>query len=123
MSWSKWLRAAVCAALGLPHRIQALPDRCARPADVIALTGGMRPYQHMAVVMAYVDEIRRRGMSYLLGGGPGDVLAGSYIPSPAYLDPRRVEAGIEDACRRRLARSRLWRLVFRDDVIAGDKRR
>jgi hypothetical protein len=111
--------AQVCAALGLPHQIEALPARFARPADVIALTGGMRPYHHMAIAMAYVNEIRRRGAQFLLGGGPGDVLAGSYIPSPAYLDPARTRECIADACRRRLARSQLWGLVFRDDVIGA----
>ena len=53
--------AAVCAALGMCHQVEGLPARFTRPSEVIALTGGMRPYQHMAIVMAYVDEIRRRG--------------------------------------------------------------
>jgi hypothetical protein len=109
----------VCEALGLRHHVARLPARLASPLDVIALTGGMRPYQHMAIVMAYVDEIRRRGQRFLLGGGPGDSLAGYFIPTPAYLDPMRTTECVRDACRRRLARSRSWPLVFRDDVIAG----
>ena len=114
--------AQVSAALGLRHHIEALPRRFTRPVDVIALTGGMRPYHHMAIAMAYVNEVERQGSNFLLGGGPGDVLAGSYVPSPAYLDPARVADCIEAACRRRLARRDHWRLVFRDDVIAGGQR-
>jgi glutamine amidotransferase-like protein/asparagine synthase len=114
--------AQVAAALGLPHRIEALPRRFTQPRDVIALTGGMRPYHHMAIVMAYVNEAQQQGAKFLLGGGPGDVLAGSYVPSPAYLDPTRTVECIEDACRRRLTRRRYWPLVFRDDVIAASQR-
>jgi Asparagine synthase len=113
--------AQVCAALGLRHRIEALPSRFARPADVIALTGGMRPYHHMAIAMAYVNEIRRRGEQFLLGGGPGDSLAGAFIPSPAYLDPARTAECLTHARQRRLARSHQWSLVFRDDVIASGR--
>jgi hypothetical protein len=111
--------AQVCAALGLRHDVERLPSRLAAPADVVALTGGMRPYHHMAIAMAYVNEIRRQEKRFLLGGGPGDVLAGSYIPTAAYLDPAHTAECIRDACRRRLARSRNWPLVFRDDVIAS----
>jgi Asparagine synthase len=113
--------AAVCAALGLRHRIETLPRHFTRPADVISLTGGMRPYHHMAIVMAYVAEILRKNVKCLLGGGPGDVLAGSYIPSPDYLDPARIDRCIADAYQRRIARSQYWPLVFRDDVIASKR--
>jgi hypothetical protein len=115
--------ARVAASLGLAHRIRSLPAQFTRADEVIALTGGMRPYQHMANVMAYVDELRRLGASFLLGGGPGDVLAGSYIPSPSYTDPGRLADCIEDAWRRRFAPSRDWSLVFRDEVIASSRRR
>ena len=82
----------------------------------------MRAYQHMAIVMAYIDVIRRRGTSFMLGGGPGDSLAGAFVPSRAYLDPARMTECIEDACRRRLALSRCWTLVFRDEVIESGRR-
>jgi hypothetical protein len=113
--------AAVSASLGLRHHIEPLRGGFTRPVDVISLTGGMRPYHHMAIAMAYMRAILSNGRRYLLGGGPGDVLAGSYIPSPLYLDPGRVAECIEDAYQRRMARSELWRLVFRDDVV-GDAR-
>lgn len=114
--------AAVCQELGLHHRIEPFPARVAEPGDVLALTGGLRPYQHMAIVMTYISEMRRRGRAAMLGGGPGDSLAGGFIPSPDYADPARTEECIRDARRRRLARSRLWPLVFRDDVIEGSWR-
>jgi hypothetical protein len=114
--------AAVCSAMGLPHRIEALPARCEPAATVIGLTGGMRPFHHMAVVMAYIDEIRRCGTSFLMGGGPGDSLAGAFVPSADYLDPARTAECLEDACRRRLADSRGWPLMFRDEVIANSRR-
>jgi hypothetical protein len=113
--------AAVSAALGLRHHIEALPSRFTRPSEVIALTGGMRPYQDMAIVMSYIEEMRRQGEQVLLGGGPGDVLAGSYVPSPDYLDPGRTSECVENTCQRRLAFSRNWALVFRDDVIESNR--
>ncbi|MEP7308711.1 MAG: asparagine synthase-related protein [Acidobacteriota bacterium] len=114
--------SAVSAALGLRHHVEALPDGFARPSEVIALTGGMRPYQHMAIVMAYIQEIRRMGAAFLLGGGPGDSLAGAFIPSQAYVDPARTAECIDNAYRRCLGHTRDWSLAFRDDVIEGSRR-
>jgi hypothetical protein len=113
--------AGVCSTLGLRHHVEALPVRFTRASDVIALTGGMRPYQHMAIVMAFIDHVQRQGHDFVLGGGPGDSLAGAFIPSWSYLDSRHTAESIEDACRRRLADSVNWPLVFRDDVIAGGR--
>jgi hypothetical protein len=72
--------------------------------------------------MAYVDEMERQARGFLLGGGPGDTLAGAFVTSPADVDPTRIADGIEAACRQRLARQSFWRLVFRDDVIAANQR-
>jgi hypothetical protein len=113
--------AAVCSAIGLPHRIEALPARSELASAVVGLTGGMRPFHHMAVVLAYIHEMRRCGTSFLLGGGPGDSLAGAFVPSSAYLDPARTAECLDDACRRRLADSRGWPLIFRDEVIANSR--
>lgn len=109
--------AAVAAALGRPHHVAQLPARVAEPEEVIALTGGMRAYQHMAVVMAYVDEARRLGRDLIFGGGPGDVLAGSYIPSIAYLASQRAEECVDTAARQRLSGKSAWTQVFADEVI------
>jgi hypothetical protein len=113
--------AAVAMALGLRHRIAPLPTSSQRSSVVIALTGGMRAYQHMANVMSYVDELKRLDARFLLGGGPGDVLAGSYIPSPAYLDATRTSECIEHACRQRAAAIRDATLIFRDEVVAAER--
>jgi Asparagine synthase/Glutamine amidotransferase domain len=114
--------AAVCQALGVRHRIERLPARFSTPREVVELTGGMRPYQHMAIALAYVHELQREGGCMLLGGGPGDVLAGSYVPSPAYVSPGRVSECMDDAFRRRIATNRHWRLIYRDEVIQGSGR-
>jgi hypothetical protein len=82
----------------------------------------MRPYQHMAIVMAYIAEIRRLGASFMLGGGPGDSLAGAFVPSRAYLDPARVAECMEHAHRQHLELSRCWPLVFRDEAIEYGRR-
>jgi hypothetical protein len=114
--------ADVCQALGVRHRIEPLPARFSTPREVMALTGGMRPYQHMAIAMAYVRELEHEGGRLLLGGGPGDVLAGSYVPSPLYVDANRVNECMDDAFRRRVAPSREWSLIYRDDVIQGSRK-
>jgi hypothetical protein len=115
--------AEVCRALGLTHHVRAVPagayGRHAR--DVIALTGGLRPLHHMAIAMSYVEEMKRVGSMFLLGGGPGDVLAGSYIPSTDYLDPLRVQECIAHFCRRRAALGAHLGLLLRDDVLASNR--
>jgi len=111
--------AEVCKSLGLNHRIQPIAEQkfSEVASNVIRLTGGLRPLHHMAIVMLYIDEIRRKGLTFLLGGGPGDVLAGSYIPSVAYLDPSRVDVCIRDFCRKRAAHTHHLTLLFRDDIL------
>lgn len=107
----------VAATLGLRHHVAALKPGFACPREVMALTGGMRPYQHMAIVMAYVEEMRRRQKNFLVGGGPGDSLAGAFVPSAAYADPSLMGECLADARRRRLALGARWPLIFRDDLI------
>lgn len=111
----------VCSALGVRHHVEALRTDVARADDVLRLTAGMRPYQHMAIVMAYVHELKRQGAPFLIGGGPGDSLAGGFVPAPAYVDPARTRECLADALERRLDNCRQWPLVFRDDVIAGGR--
>ncbi len=91
-------------------------------ADVIKLTGGLRPLHHMAIVMLYIQEIKEKGLNFLLGGGPGDVLAGSYVPTADYLDPDRLERCIKDYCNQRFSASNALRFLFRDEVLREHSR-
>jgi Asparagine synthase len=111
--------AEVCKALELNHRIQPIASgEFSRVASqVIKLTGGLRPFHHMANVMAYIQAIRDKGLHFLLGGGPGDVLAGSYVPSINYLDPNRVDGCMRDFCHRRLVNDDVLNLLFPEDIV------
>jgi Asparagine synthase len=111
--------AEVCHVLGLNHRIQPLSrfefSQVASP--VIKLTGGLRPFHNMANAMLYVQAIRDKGFNFLLGGGPGDVIAGSKIPSLMYLDPKRVDECLSDFCRRHVLGSDVLALLFHQDIV------
>ena len=91
----------VCEVLGLRHRLEPIPSQeySTVAEDVIRLTGGMRPLHHSATVMPYIREMKRCDVKFLLGGGPGDVSAGSKIPSVEYLDPRRTDEGVRNFCK------------------------
>ena len=111
--------ADVCDALGLPHRIQPISSHkfseVAR--QVIELTGGLRPLHHMAVVMPYIHEIRDKGLNFLLGGGPGDVIAGSKIPSSNYLDTENVDKCIKNFCRGHVSGGDELALLFHKGIV------
>jgi len=111
--------AEICQILEHDHQIKKPSDQeFSRVASsVIKLTGGLRPFQHMAIVMPYIHEIRGRGLSFLLGGGPGDIIAGSKIPSVVYLDPNRLDECIDNFCLARTVHSRQLKLLFRDDIV------
>jgi hypothetical protein len=116
--------AAVSDALGLRHRIQPIVQRSFSNVapQVIKLTGGLRPFHHMAVVMFYIDEIKRQGLNFLLGGGPGDVLAGSYVPSVNYFRNNGMDRCIGAFCRDRLSGSQGLALLFRRDLVRQYRR-
>lgn len=111
--------AKVSSILGLQHRVESIPSQeySGIAEDVIALTGGMRPLHHSATVMPYVRELQRCDSKFLLGGGPGDVSAGSKIPSVEYLDPRQMDNCIQDFCRTLAGGSQLLGLFFRQEVV------
>ena len=105
--------------LGLNHRIQQIPRQAFSQvaSQVIKLTGGLRPLHHMAIVMSYIHEINAKGLNYLLGGGAGGALAGSFIPSVHYLDPNSVDVCIKDFCRRLASRGNVLASLFREELI------
>lgn len=111
--------AQICSALGLQHRIELIPrhEYSAGAEGVIRLTGGLRPLHHSATVMSYVRELKRRGLNFLLGGGPGDVSAGSKIPAVEYLDPRATDTCVRAFCRNLASGAEWLGLIFQHEVI------
>jgi hypothetical protein len=90
---------SVAAALGYRHESFALdlypPSEVA--GKVVQLTGGLIPVHHPITTYASFAIVKKYG-GLLLGGGPGDVLAGSYIPDPTYAEPGHDDL-IEHYCR------------------------
>ena len=87
----------VSRLLGLEHHIEFIP--VARTSsisqDLIYLTGGLRSLTHIVKTMSYVDYIKNRGFKYMMGGGPGDVIAGSKIPKNLVcIRPENVKEGM-----------------------------
>jgi Glutamine amidotransferase domain/Asparagine synthase len=109
----------ICSILGLPHRIEPIPrqEYSIVADDTVRLTGGMKPLHHSAIVMAYIQDLKRHGLNFLLGGGPGDVIAGSKIPSVNYLDARKMDEYIQDFCRRLAGGTEYLSLLFRQEIV------
>jgi len=87
--------------------------------DVVRLIGGMRPLHHAATVMPYIRELKRLGMNFLLGGGPGDVSAGSKIPSVRYLDPRNMSECIRNFSNEIGAGREYFGHFFKGEVVSS----
>ena len=116
--------AEVSRVLGLKHQIDPIPTQeySEIGKDVIRLTGGMRPLHHSATVMPYIREMKRCGVNFLLGGGPGDVSAGSKIPSIQYLDPSRTNDCVRDFCRDLAGGAEYLSLLFRQEIVKDYQR-
>ena len=56
-------------------------------------------------------------MNFFMGGGPGDLIAGSHVPSTDYLDPSRTAACIQSLCEYRLRSFSYLRRLFGDSVL------
>ena len=82
----------VAERLGLAHEI--CPIEIGKYStiadDVVRLSEGLLPMHDPAKTMHFLERLGS-GCGYLMGGGPGDVLAGSYVPSAEYLDPLRAD--------------------------------
>lgn len=72
----------VSRIMGIEHHIEVIPKAYASSVakEVILLTGGLRGMNHLVKIMMYIDYIKNNGFNCLLGGGPGDVIAGSFVP-------------------------------------------
>lgn len=113
----------VSKVLKLEHHIE--PTREMKVSeiinDVIMLSGGLRPLQHMAKCMLYIYELKRLGLNFMLGGGPGDIMAGSIIPSIDYLDPDKIKECIRLYCSNRALGGKnlksVLALLIRDNIV------
>ena len=72
--------------------------------------------------MPYIREMKRCGVKFLLGGGPGDVSAGSKIPSVRYLDPRRTDECVSEFCSDLAGGAEFLGLLFRREIVKEYKR-
>jgi asparagine synthetase B (glutamine-hydrolysing) len=79
--------AAVARQLGLKHVIEPLSiNQVSDTARKIVMrNGGLTPLHHPSKTMAIIDFLKRRERKYLLGGGPGNYLAGDSVKSASYL--------------------------------------
>jgi hypothetical protein len=111
--------SAVCEVLGMEHHIEPIPhlELSTVADDVVRLIGGMRPLHHAATVMPYIREIKRRDLQFLLGGGPGDVSAGSKIPSVRYLDPRNMDECTQDFRTKIGAGPEYFEMFFQPEIV------
>jgi asparagine synthetase B (glutamine-hydrolysing) len=111
--------AQTCSILGLSHRIELIPrhEYSVVAHNTVWLTGGMKPLHHAALVMASIQDLKRHGLNFLLGGGPGDSIAGSAIPSVHYLDAGEMEKYIRDFCRRLASGTEYLSRLFRQEIV------
>jgi hypothetical protein len=111
--------ATVAGRLGFEHAIRRLQSESVSSSaeDTVALVGGLTPLHHPTKVMLMISEVARAG-GYLLGGGPGDTLAGAFIRSASQLDHRHQDRVIRRYVRnKRSATVQGLRLVYRKDIL------
>ena len=89
----------VAKRLGLPHEVRPIePGSYSKTADlVVRLTDGLVPLHHPSKTMQFINRLDS-AYPYLLGGGPGDSLAGAFVPGEEYLDPDRTEELLTTYC-------------------------
>jgi hypothetical protein len=118
---TKEVRAATAVAdrLGLKHKVSRFSS-CPiseTAKEINSLVGGLVPLHHPAKTMLMIDEMTRTS-GFLVGGVPGDVLAGAYIPAMEYLSGNNdgVLLNRYIADKRNVCADGL-KLVFRDDIV------
>jgi hypothetical protein len=105
----------VAKRLGLPHEVRPVESGSySKTADlVVRLTDGLVPMHHPSKTMQLINTLDTT-RPYLLGGGPGDSLAGAFIPGEEYLDASRSEELLTAYC---AARTGGWDYL---STIIGD---
>jgi len=108
----------VARRLGLPHEIKQIElGAYSKTADsVVRLTDGLVALHHPSKTMQYIGRLER-GCTYLLGGGPGDSLAGAFVPTEAYLDPSRTTELVEQFCVNRGLGLAFLSRIFADNFL------
>ncbi len=108
----------VASALHLPHAIGVFPRDAVSSDmdDVIQLTAGQIGLPHATKSF----RSGKQRATFQLNTGPGDVLAGSYVPDVSCLDPSSAGPRARQYAirRRRFSRSQLA-LVFQREVLAA----
>ena len=113
--------AEICRRLGLRHEVIDVrgPAVSSVGPRVARLTGAMTALHAPVGTMMSLDQMLQ-GDRFKLGGGPGDVLAGSYVPSLDYANPAWTNRLVEDFVQRRalFGRADLQRMLRREVVQA-----
>ena len=103
--------------LGMEHHVKAIgAAEVSSVADyLVRLTGGLIPIHHSVKALQYIHEMEK-STRYMMGGGPGDSLAGGHVHSIHNLNPRRTEELVRAYCheKKRYTRGVLSRLFRRD---------
>lgn len=108
----------VAQALGLPHVAFTLEEGPLAEIvhDLALLTGGLLPVHHPATTLRLNAQVAERH-AVTFGGGPGDVLAGSYVPNAWFLTAP-IEQALALYAQQRLRDMPLLKQFFRPEVFA-----
>lgn len=108
----------VAQRLGLPHDIRPVgTGSYSMTADlVVRLTDGLVPLHHPSKTMQFINALDST-RTYLLGGGPGDSLAGAFVPGEEYLDASRTEDLVHAYCAHRTGGSDFLSTMFDDALV------
>ena len=111
--------AQVAQSLGMRHELLTLDDvpLSAMLPDLALMTGGLLPLHHPATTLALNQRVAR-AHHVTFGGGPGDVLAGSYVPDAWFLTAD-VEPALDLYTRLRLKDLAHLSRFFRPEVFTS----
>jgi len=108
----------VAKRLRLPHEIRPVETGSySRTAElVVRLTDGLVPLHHPSKTMQFINALDDTH-TYLLGGGPGDSLAGAFVPGEVYCDASRTEELLKAYCARRTGSVDFLSTMFADTLV------
>ena len=108
----------VAHRLGLPHEIKRIKigSYSKNAENVVRLTDGLVALHHSSKVMQFIERLEGDS-TYLLGGGPGDSLAGAFVPNEDYLDPASTTLLVQTFCAQRALGSSYLSMIFGDEFL------